>query len=251
MGTLTIESALSPALGEEIAFTLFLPDAAGERLPVLYLLHGRGGSMRDWADVVAAVAPRAIVVMPDAPWSERGSWYVDSLHARGRPVETALTRDLVAHVDSHHPTVATREGRAVAGASMGGAGALRLALARPDLFGAALVLSPAVYAPLPPPKSNTRQYGAFGVGDTPFVDDRYRQLSYPALLARVAQPLRLVLAVGRDEQPALDETRRLFDSARAVPMIDVSLHELAGGHDWNTWRRALPLGLSELSLPRD
>jgi S-formylglutathione hydrolase FrmB len=246
-GTLIVDSAASPALGEPIRFTAYVPGGAGDaRLPALYLLHGRGGSMEDWAPVVAEVAPSAIVVMPDAPWSDRSGWYVDSRHVAGRPVETALTRDLVAHVDAHYPTIAAREARAVGGYSMGGAGALRLALAHQRLFSAALVLSPAVYALLPPASSNARAYGAFGEGSTLFVDDVYRDLDYRALLPDVELPLRLFLAVGDEERPAAAETRALYEAARAVPSIDASLHELRGGHDWGTWRPAFERGLREL-----
>jgi S-formylglutathione hydrolase FrmB len=247
LGTLIVDSAASPALHEPIRFTAYVPDGSADvRVPVLYLLHGRGGSMEDWASVVAEVAPPVIVVMPDAPWSDRSGWYVDSRHADGRPVETALTRDLVAHVDAAYPTIASREGRHVGGYSMGGAGALRLALAHQQRFSAALVLSPAVYAPLPPAASNVRAYGAFGEGSTLFVDDVYRELDYPALLPRVELPLRLFLAVGDEERPAAAETRALYEAARAVDAIDASFHELPGGHDWQTWRPAFELGLREL-----
>ena len=50
---------------------------------------------------------------------------------------------------------------------MGGYGALRYSLAHPDLFGAAIVLSPAVYFPEPPSDSSTREFGAFGKGKRP------------------------------------------------------------------------------------
>ncbi len=67
-----------------------------------------------------------VVVMPDAPWNDRGSWYTDSLYTgdatgagAGTAVETAFTRDLVAHVDATYRTVEDREARAVGGYSMG------------------------------------------------------------------------------------------------------------------------------------
>ena len=130
--------------------------------------------------------PPVIVVMPDAPWSDRGSWYVDSSFTgtpTGRPVRTALSEDLVAHVDATYRTLADREHRVVGGCSMGGAGALELLLARPDLFSGALALSPAVYEPLPPADSTTRAFGAFGSGPERFVDAVYAEHTAAALLA--------------------------------------------------------------------
>ena len=57
-----------------------------------------------------------IAIMPDAPWSSRASYYVDSAYTGadpGRKVETAFTQDLIAHVDATYRTVADRTGRGV------------------------------------------------------------------------------------------------------------------------------------------
>ena len=51
--------------------------------------------------------------------------------------ETLIVRELIPHIDAKYRTVAAREGRAVCGFSMGGGGAIRLALKYPDLFAAA------------------------------------------------------------------------------------------------------------------
>ncbi|NUR93589.1 MAG: alpha/beta fold hydrolase, partial [Nonomuraea sp.] len=144
-GTITAAQAPSAALGEEIRYNVYLPSgyARGQdRYPVLYLLHGRGDSMEAWTRVkdsldrmiAAKEIPALIAVMPDAPWNERGNWYVDSAYSAGKPVETAFTRDLVQHVDATYRTAPIRNARLVGGYSMGGAGALRYALAHQDLF---------------------------------------------------------------------------------------------------------------------
>lgn len=200
--------------------------------------------------------------MPDAPWSERGNWYVDSRYTGGdipgRPVETALTRDLVNHVDATYRTAATRTARIVGGYSMGGAGALRYTLAHQDLFGGALVLSPAVYTPLPPGDSSARDYGAFGLGGEKFDDEVYQRLNYPRLLTEVDPdlPVRLFIAVGDDEyanpDPAdarhdLDfESEALYNAARRVPGVSAQMRILDGGHDWSVWGPAFEQGMADL-----
>src|SRR4051812_37159876 len=146
--------APSPTLGEPIGYRAVLPEAGAQALPWVLLLHGRTESSSSW-DVVlpaleAAGLPAFLAVLVDAPWSERSSWYADSAHREGRPVESALVRDLVPHVEQAWPVRREREERVVGGYSMGGAGALRLALAHPALFGGLVALSPAVYDPLPP-----------------------------------------------------------------------------------------------------
>ncbi|RVX42561.1 S-formylglutathione hydrolase FrmB [Nonomuraea polychroma] len=273
-GTLTTGSAPSPALdGERIAYTAYLPygyDRGAARHPVLYLLHGRGDTMQAWTRVKTVLddmirtkrIPPVIAVMPDAPWSERGNWYADSRYTGadlpGRPVETALTRDLVAHVDATYRTAPIREARLVGGYSMGGAGALRFALAHQDVFSAAAVLSPAVYTPLPPSDSSTRDYGAFGRGEEKFSDEVYRELAYPALLPGLNPdlPVRLFVAVGDDEyanpDPAdarhdLDfESAALYNAARRSPALSAQLRVMDGGHDWSVWTPAFEQAMAEL-----
>ena len=104
-GTIVTAAAPSAALHGDVDFELYLPpgyDSSTARYPTLYLMHGRGDSMAAWtrekADLDRLIAdgsiPPAIVVMPDAPWSARGSWYVNSRYTGkdypGQPVETAL-----------------------------------------------------------------------------------------------------------------------------------------------------------------
>ncbi len=273
-GTVRTATAYSPALGEDIHYTVYLPHgyepSAGKAYPVLYLLHGRGDSMEAWTRVkpdldqmiAAGEIPPVLAVLPDAPWSGRGSWYVDSAYTGaddpGRPVETAITRDLVRHVDATYATAAHRGARLIGGYSMGGAGALRYALAHQDLFAHALVLSPAVYTPLPPADSSTRDFGAFGSGDSRFVDEVYTRLNYPAQLANVDPdlPVRMFIAVGDDEWPNPDpadarhdldyEAATLYNSVRRADGVAVEFRVLDGGHDWGVWRPAFVAGLRQL-----
>ncbi len=273
-GTIVSGSAPSPALHGTIEYQVYLPAGyahSQERYPTLYLLHGRGDTMAAWtrekADLDRLIASGSvapfIVVMPDAPWSDRGSWYVDSRYRGsdypGQPVETALTKDLVAHVDATYRTMAQRQSRAVGGYSMGGAGALRFLLAHPDEFAAGIVLSPAVYTPEPPADSSTRDYGAFGVGGARFVPARYRQLNYPNLLRKLdpALPLHVFLAVGDDEyvnpkradaNHDLDfETAVAYNALKRVPGITAEFRELDGGHNWDVWQPAFVQGLTDIN----
>jgi enterochelin esterase-like enzyme len=268
-GTVVTGAAPSPALGEEIAFRAYLPAGYGRGSlthPVVYLLHGRGDSMDAWTRIADELdrmiaerqVPPLIAVMPDAQWSDGGSYYVDSAYTgspTGRPVETALTVDLVAHVDRTYRTRRGRADRFVGGYSMGGYGALRWVLAHQDLFAGALVLSPAVYTPLPPLDSSTREFGAFGSGATRFVDETYVALNYPALLDDLdpTLPIRIWLAVGDDEWPNplpedyrhdLDfETAVVYNAVKRSAAVRSELRVLDGGHDWDVWVPAFVAGL--------
>ncbi|HRL14458.1 MAG TPA: alpha/beta fold hydrolase, partial [Aggregatilineales bacterium] len=200
-GTVEVHEFDSATLERAYAYTVYLPAGYADsqaRYPVLYLLHGRGDNMDAWLNVRATLdrmiaagdLPPLIAVMPDFPSSSRGGYYVDSLLdsilKRPEPVETAFMSDLIPHIDATFRTVASREGRALGGYSMGGYGALRYALAYPQTFTGAIVLSPAVYTPLPPRDSSAREFGAFGVDKALFDEDRYQSLNYPSLTPAIA-----------------------------------------------------------------
>jgi S-formylglutathione hydrolase FrmB len=142
----------TPALVGETHVRVLLPagyDADSQtRYPVLYLLHGGTGSYADWtttgdAEELSADYP-LIIVMPDA--SEYGG-YVDwwNFGAGGPPMwETYHVRQLLPWIDSHYRTIPERDGRAIAGLSMGGGGTMHYAARHPDLFTAAAAFSGAV-----------------------------------------------------------------------------------------------------------
>ncbi len=141
----------SPALGREIAVRVLTPegfDANADHLPVLWLLHGGFGSAADWTDVGNAEALTAglplIVVMPDAG---TGGWYADWRNATPEGPqgwETFHLGELRPFIESRYQTRTDRGGRAVAGLSMGGFGAMHYAARHPDLFGFAASFSGAV-----------------------------------------------------------------------------------------------------------
>jgi S-formylglutathione hydrolase FrmB len=139
---------------------------------------------------------------------------------------------------------------------MGGGAALRWALTRPALFGAAVLLSPAVYAGLPPDGSSMRAFGAFGSATNRFDAARYREVSYPTLLSRrspASASLNVAILVG-DREPALTagsavrdldlEAARLHAALKRQLSVHTALRVRAGGHDWSFWRPALLDGLA-------
>ena len=158
----------SDALGVDKTFLVYLPAGydtiPSKRWPVFYYLHGLTSPETEWIqlgklDAAAdALHLGAIVVMPDGD----DGFYIDSptpidyaacmadgagLFDPGadrdatcvhhRAYETYIAKELVAHIDATYRTIAAREGRAIAGVSMGGYGALSLALRHPDAYAAA------------------------------------------------------------------------------------------------------------------
>lgn len=142
---------------------MYLPPGYGsppDRLyPTLYLLHGWLGSIDEFgvsdgkpgfqgmqlASTMNEAAARGtirdtIVVVPEARNRYFGSFYVNS-SVTGR-WEDAIVRELVPWIDSRYRTVPDAGARGIAGFSMGGYGALMLAMNNPDVFGSVYALSP-------------------------------------------------------------------------------------------------------------
>ncbi|MDR0665025.1 MAG: hypothetical protein LBF86_05835, partial [Helicobacteraceae bacterium] len=75
------------------------------------------------------------------------SWYFDNPRDKNESYETYITKELTAQIDAKYPTIASGKSRAIAGFSMGGHGALFLALRRDDTFSAAGVMAGGVDLP--------------------------------------------------------------------------------------------------------
>lgn len=265
-GQLTTQEFSSPTLGRSWTFNVYLPagyEGSNLEYPVLYLLHGANGNESSWNEGIgvldelakAGEIPPTVAIAPASGYS----WWVDTLE----PFETALMTDLIPHVNATYRTIEAREGRAIAGYSMGGYGALRFALAYPEAFGAATLLSPALYDRQPPSDSSARSTGAFG---NPFDPKLWTALNYPSNLEAYAGKglqVPMFLAVGDDDwnEPAGWEfnveyqTVLLFERLNKEGGSPAELRIANGEHDWELWRPMFTEGLSYMSnfleLPRE
>lgn len=113
------------------------PAAPQEKYPTVYLLNGHGGNHTSWLHQcqprLAELADRygMVMVMPDG----RNSWYWDAPANPEMKMETFIISELVPYIDSNYPTVQHPSKRAVTGLSMGGQGAMYLAIRHPEIFG--------------------------------------------------------------------------------------------------------------------
>ena len=135
----------SQLVNAALPYNIILPPAyrvsRTTRYPVLYLLHGHAGHYTDWltrtnvADYAAQY--RMIVVMPEG----NNSWYVDSAGVATDKYESYILQELIPDVDKRFRTIQSRYGRAVAGLSMGGYGAIKYGLKYPATFAFAASMS--------------------------------------------------------------------------------------------------------------
>ena len=141
----------SAALGREMPYRIVMPSSisAGQKLPVVYLLHGGGGGYRDWtnhSDVAKYTESGLILVMPEGG----SSYYTNSAEHPEDRYEDYIVKDMISEVESKYPAAPGRESRAIVGVSMGGYGAVKIAMKRPELFAFAGGISPAVDVPTRP-----------------------------------------------------------------------------------------------------
>lgn len=157
--TIVAETYTLPSMADPMPLNIYRPDGeppAGG-WPVLYLLHGLGGNQGDWV-VAGNLQPTLdgliadgtvkpmLVVMPAAG----NNWYVNTRPAGGSDdVEQAITTDLRQKIEADFPVRRDKAGRAIAGLSMGGDGALRLGIGHSGLYTAIAALSPAIWENVP------------------------------------------------------------------------------------------------------
>ena len=135
-------SVYSTSMKKQIKNIIILPASytqnTQKKYPVAYLLHGYGGCYDTWATYtkpdLAQMASNfdMIIVCPDG----LNSWYWDSPKNQAYRYETFVASELVKHTDKNYATIPEKKGRAITGLSMGGHGALWLAIRHKEIFGA-------------------------------------------------------------------------------------------------------------------
>lgn len=132
----------SPVMRKNIKCLVVAPDnyrITGQPYPVLYLLHGWSGNFAGWLSEAPQLRQHAdqyqmLIVCPDGGYD---SWYLDSPVDSTVRYDTYISREVVGYIDYYYNTRRDRNGRAIAGLSMGGHGAITLAIKHLDIFGAA------------------------------------------------------------------------------------------------------------------
>ena len=222
----------SASVARDLHYLIYLPpgyDASpDQRYAVLYMLHGRGGSYAEWANyglldkatslIEANVIQPFLIVLPQGDQE----YWVD--HANNGPRWGAyVARDLVAEVDSHFRTLASREKRAVGGVSMGGCGALQIAMNFSDVFGIVGAHSPAL---------RTRDTAPDYFGDQAWFDTHSPVPLFKAHPDR-ARTLKLRIDMGAQDtwSPAAEAFHQQL-VAEGVPHTWLSR---SGGHSGDYW----------------
>jgi S-formylglutathione hydrolase FrmB len=211
-----------------------------EHLPVLYLLHGANSDpveMMAQSNVVQlASMAHLIVILPSAG----NSYYSNAQHLSGSRWEDAITDDLLHDVEDHFPIRHERRYAAIAGISMGGYGAVKLALKHPELYSFVGVMSGALDITRRPPNpwrwgQTVRIWEIFGY----LPSTRTREDVFE-LLHRNPAPQDFQWFVSCGEHEPLKPINQRFVKQLSEYKPNLHLILIKGGHDWQNWNLALP-----------
>lgn len=220
------------------------------KLPVLYLLHGLGGDHTEWtrlSSVERYAEEKGIALV--LPRADR-SYYMDM--KQGAAYYTYLSEELPAIVKSLFPVSDRREDTFIAGLSMGGYGAFKLALRQPERFAAAASLSGSldIVHRLSEPTvfRNHEEVRMFGsVAELKGSDD-----DLLALAGKVAaagnQPM-LYQCCGTED--FLYEGNRNFLKHAGEVGLEVTYEEGPGSHEWGYWDRMIRIVFDWLPLDKN
>jgi putative tributyrin esterase len=211
----------------------------GSKLPVVYLLHGGGGNFRDWSNNsdVARFAERGLIlVMPEGD----ESYYTNSVEHPQDRYEDYIVSDLIADVEKRFPAASNRANRAIVGISMGGFGAVKIALRHPDLFAFVGGLSSALDVPSRP--FSVKRIGQWRHHRSIFGPwgSSTRHDNDPFVLGRSADVTAapyFFLTCG--EQEGLLPTNHQFANLLQQRRFRHEFHVVPGGHNWNQWNSRL------------
>ncbi|HKP73120.1 MAG TPA: alpha/beta hydrolase family protein [Pyrinomonadaceae bacterium] len=238
----------SKLIGQTLPYNVVLPplydspQSRAVKYPVLYLLHGLGGSAADWTSDRAhlaehAAAYRLIIVTPEG----KDGWYTDSATVANGKFETYILEELIPDVERRFRAQTTRDARAVAGLSMGGYGALKFGLKYPQKFVFAASMSGAFNAPawnqddpetaawLKP--SIARAYGAMDSPVRP-ANDLFKLFAAIPQESIGALPF-FYLDCGTDD--FLVQSNRALSELLLKRKIPHEYRQLPGAHTWAYW----------------
>lgn len=249
----------SKILGVEKEYSVYLPDGykkTGEKYPVLYLLHGAWGTHNSWvreksgnvlaiadATIAKGEAKKMIIVMPDArgEGERNGGKNMGYFNVENWSYMDFFFEEFIPHIDKKFNTIAAKEGRAIAGLSMGGGGSFVYAQRHPEMFCAA--------------------YSTSGLLDhryRPNTAGKYENIGWYWSVA-LTSPVEYVRNASAEELEKLRTVRWMMDCGDDDKIIFTNLDLFIemkrekvpvefrvrdGKHNWAFWRESLPLILN-------
>ena len=236
----TVDTLLtrSASMKKEIKAVVIKPDsyASGNRFPVVYLLHGYSGNYSNWIEKVPGIKEDAdryqvLIVCPDGGF---GSWYWNSPVDAAFQYETYVAEELVSLIDRQYKTITGAAGRAITGLSMGGHGALYLALKHPEVYGAAGSMSGGVdIRPFPNNWDMAKRLGSYASNKALWEENNVMNLLH------LAQPGKPALIIDCGTADFFFEVNERLHQELLYRNIPHDYITRPGAHNWEYWKNAV------------
>lgn len=232
-------------------YTAYLPSGyddpanSDKKYPVVYLLHGAYGNHRNLVErfpmqkildelISAKELPECVVVFSDG----FNSYYINGPALR---MEDAFVQDLFPTLEKIYRIDARKESRLIGGISMGGFGAARFALKYPDLFGAALLISPAVWEAPQGGNAVRDSWHVFRDGKEGFSqkvwEEFYPQGLFESYKASKSPVEFYVISGGADKVVNVKEVQNFAEKLSQTAPVTLFIEE-EGVHAWTFWAEA-------------
>jgi len=242
----TVPSAI---LGHSVDYCIAFPPgydaSSNKRYATLYFLHGLFEDEHSWMDrggeqiweslTEQGAIGNFIVVLP----AGGRTFYVNSQDGRDR-YEDFFVQELVPEIDRNYRTRAVASERGISGVSMGGYGALHLAMRHPDVFGSASAHSAALLPKFPDPLPTEGRWSFYArVLQGPFgspLNESYFDANNPVTLAEHPERfahLALYFDCGDHDRYGFNEGAELLDRILTQKNFQHTFAIRAGGHGWD------------------
>ena len=239
-GTIVHDEVVSAALGGQVKeFLVYLPPsydtAQGQtkRYPTLYLLHGAPGRDSDWftggkadqaANTLIALGkiPELIMILPDGNGRPGQTSEWGNSYDQRQNIETYVATDLVRYVDARYRTLADAAHRGIAGLSMGGFGAMNIAVHHPDIFGYVSSLG-----------GYYRAEGSIWGNNAAYMRQNSPIEDLPA--DKQAWHLQIFIGAARGDQPYYTYAKQFVQELGKLH-LQYQLDVENGSHSWQVWQ---------------
>lgn len=247
--TVKCDAIPSAILGKSVNVCVALPSdydsVTTTKFPVLYFLHGLFENETSWSErggeqifdglLNSGEVGKFIVVLPNGG----RTFYVNSSDGHER-YEDFFIQELVPAIDRQYRTIPDASERGISGSSMGGYGALHIAMRHPDVFGSASSHSAALVPKFPNPLPTEGRWGFYAkVLQGPFgtpLSESYWEANSPLTLAEHPDKfrnLKLYFDCGDQDRYGFEEGAQLLDKTLTANGFPHEFHLRPGNHGWS------------------